>query len=149
MRGPRGRLAGSNLGSADCLGLMLEVIRVSIIDAHMMDLIAHYNALEAIHHIWEDDAIGNILRDLVALRSLTVQAQQSALKIFTCLPSLPNHVNDIRCVMGFIPLLISLHTDVVRVYADALLLLSPFVPCFSCAMANSYCITHTHTTSAN
>lgn len=50
----------------------LEAIRSSIIDARMMDPLAHHDALEAIDNYWEDEAFGYILRDPVDLRTLTI-----------------------------------------------------------------------------
>ncbi|KQJ81621.2 coatomer subunit beta-2-like [Brachypodium distachyon] len=117
----------------------LKAIRACIINARMMDPLAHYNALKAINNCWEDEAFGYILRDPVDLRSLTVQAQQGALKILcACLPRLPGNVNDMRCVVAFVSLLTSVHTDIVCGCADALLSLSPFVPGFACAITKAY-----------
>lgn len=117
----------------------LKAIRSSIIDARMMDPLAHHDALKAIDHCWEDEAFGYILRDPVDLRTLTIQAQQGALKILCAsLPRLPGHVNDVRCVVAFISLLTSPYTDVVCACANALLSLSPFLLGFACAMAKAY-----------
>ncbi|XP_044970792.1 uncharacterized protein LOC123431041 [Hordeum vulgare subsp. vulgare] len=126
----------------------LKAIRASITTNMLMDPSARNNALYAINCCWEDEAFGYILRDPIDLRLLTLPAQHGALRIMqTCLPRFPGHVNDVRCIVGFVSLLSSPHTEVVCGCADALFPLSSIVPGFAYAMAKAYCNLIAHTPS--
>lgn len=126
----------------------LKAIRASVTTNMTMDLSARNNALYAINCCWEDEAFGYILRDPIDLRLLTLPAQRGALRIMqTCLSRFPGHANDVRCIVGFVSLLSSPHTEVVCGCADALLPLCSIVPGFAYAVAKAYCNLITHTPS--
>lgn len=126
----------------------LKAIRASIATNMTMDPFVRNNALYAINCCWEDEAFGYILRDPLDLRLLTLPAQRGALRIMqTCLPRLPGHVNDVRCIVGFVSLLSSPHKEVVCGCTDALLPSSSILSGFAYAMAKAYCNLITHTPS--